>query len=163
MVSEQDSEIESKLVPILREGIEMVKVILFIKLKEHLAETSTQWPKEHRNRIIGAVLNDIFGINNPAPLFVEFAGENREAIRAVMAEVPQVLGELLIPLTDALRIMVLCDHQEGIDTAQVLVEARDKGVLLADRDLAMPHTFIDLVRRLGSAYGLIAQPTPTGN
>ena len=81
-----------------------------------------------------------------------------EAADQALALFQGELNELLIPLTDGLRTMVLCDHQEGSDSSQILQHAQDLGLLLSDRNLPMPHTFIDLVRRLGQAYGLLSPP-----
>jgi len=157
-MSEKEVEIAGKLVPILREGVEMTKMLLFMKMKEALMVQEEQWPVSHRSKIIGAVLNDIFGVENLAPEFVKFSAENKADIARIIGDLPAILGDLNIILTDSLRIMVLCDHQEGVDNSMVLQQAEDKGFFLIDRDLPMPNTFIDLVRRLGGAYGLVAPP-----
>ncbi len=156
-MTEKETAVESKLIPILREGVEVVKMVLFLKLKDHLSERC-EWEKEYKGKIIGAVVNDIFGVINPDEIFVEFARENEVQINEIMAETPEIFNELLLTLTDALRVMVLCDHQDGVDNSGILAAAQEKGLLLADRDLPMPHTFIDLARRLGSYYSLYTTP-----
>lgn len=158
-MTERKEEFESKLMPILREGIEVVKMILFVKLKEQLARDNPDWPPEYRGKIIGAVINDIFGIVNPEEIFVKFTNENKEQIAAIIKSFPVILEELLIPLTDALRVMVLCDYQEGVDNSAILLRAQENGVFLVERDMPMPNKFIELVRRLGAAYGLFRPPS----
>jgi hypothetical protein len=61
-------------------------------------------------------------------------------------------------LTDALRIKFLCDSLEGIDSGPVLVRAERLGILLVDRKVPLPKTFMDLVRRVGVAHNLL-QPS----
>lgn len=85
-----------------------------------------------------------------------FVREHRQTIDQVLASVGSELEAMRIPLTDALRTMVLCDYQEGRDSSAVLQRAEGCGILLADRDLPLPHHFIDLVRRLGTAKGILA-------
>jgi hypothetical protein len=69
-----------------------------------------------------------------------------------------MLEELRIPLTDALRIQSLCDHQERLNSTATLQQAQKLKILLTDRDLPLPHSFIELVRRLGSKFGLLLPP-----
>ncbi len=160
-MTEDKTEFDSKLLPVLREGVEVVKMLLFIKLKEHVRQKNPAWPQDVQGKIIGAVLNDLFGIVNPEQKFQEFAQENAMQIEEIIADLHSFLGELLIPYTDALRIAVLCDYQEGMgDTSEVLAKAQERGLLLADRDLPMPHRFIELVRKLGSSFGLVVSPVP---
>ncbi|MCE5242946.1 MAG: hypothetical protein LLF99_07080, partial [Desulfobacteraceae bacterium] len=64
--------------------------------------------------------------------------------------------EMRIPLTDALRIQAVCDFQEGMDTSSVLERAKQSGILIVDRELPLPAPFMNLVRKLGSAFGLLA-------
>lgn len=157
-MEEKHKEFDGKLIPVLREGVEVVKMILFIKLKGYISEREADWPKEYQSKIIGAVLNDIFGILHPEQQYQKFAEENKIQTDKIIFEVPIVFAELLIPLTDALRTAVLCDYQEGIDNSAVLAQAQKRGLLLAERDLPMPNRFIELVRRLGSSLGLVVCP-----
>lgn len=61
-------------------------------------------------------------------------------------------------MTDALRVQFLCDTLEGIDSDPVLKRARDLGILIVNREVPLPRTFMDLVRRLGVAHNLL-QPS----
>jgi hypothetical protein len=158
-MAEEKTEFDNKLIPVLREGVEVVKMILFVKLKGYVQENYPALPRELQSRIVGAVLNDICGNLNPDPAFEQFAQEHRVRIEKIIAEIPSAFAELLIPLTDALRTSVLCDYQEGLgDTSALLAKAQERGLLLVDRDLPMPHRFIELVRRLGASYGLVVAP-----
>lgn len=155
-MAKKKTEFDRKLVPVLREGVEVVKMIFFMRLKGFVSEKESAWPREYQNKIIGAVINEVFGINNPEPKFQKFSQENMIYIEKIIAEIPSAFAELLIPLTDAMRITVLCDYQEGVDNSAILAKAQKRGLLLADRELPMPHRFVELVRRLGSSFGLVS-------
>lgn len=153
---------ESKLIPILREGIEIVKVIFFKDLRDHLRANRAGWDYDFVTKVTAAVVNDVFGVDNQEASIADFAAAHRQVIDEVRAAVGATQSTLRIPLTDALRTMVLCDYQEdGRDTSVVLERAREWGILLADRDLPLPNHFIDLVRRLGTAKGILQSVAPS--
>jgi len=147
---------EAKLVPILREGIEIVKIILYKELRDHLRQRyQGQWSDEVIIQVTAAVVGEVFGGRPPdVPLACGSEG-HRPAIDQTRAELATSLPHLRIPLTDALRTMALCDYQEGGDRSPLLKQAQDDGLLLMDRDLPLPNQFIDLVRRLGTAMGIL--------
>lgn len=151
---------ESKLIPILREGVEIVKMISFKKLKETLAKKYPDREGAFIAKLAGALVNAIFGAPAHEEPFAVFARSHANLIAHEQAKVGAMLEELRIPLTDALRIQSLCDHQEGLNSTATLQQAQTLGILLADRDLPLPHSFIELVRRLGSAFGLLLPPLP---
>jgi hypothetical protein len=151
---------ESKLIPVLREGVEIVKMICFKKLKEALAMQHPDREAAFIAKLAGALVNKIF--NAPAhetPLNA-FARNNADFLAQNLSNVGSMLEELRIPLTDALRIQSLCDHQEGLASTAILQQAQRLNILLTDRDLPLPHSFIELVRRLGSKSGLLLPPLP---
>ncbi len=152
---------EQKLVPILREGIEIVKIIFFKELRDHLRLKQAGWDNDFAVRVTAAVVNDLFGVRNEDAAFVMFVETNRPTIDEVRSTVGSELQTLRIPLTDALRTAVLCDYQEGRDTSGLLHRAEECGILLVDRDLPLPNHFIELVRRLGTAMGILQPPTAT--
>ncbi|MDH5297483.1 MAG: hypothetical protein OEV91_00505 [Desulfobulbaceae bacterium] len=156
---EESPQIESRLLPILREAVEVVKMILFKELKEDLA---ARYPARagEAGRVAGAVLNDFFGVVNPEPAVVAFVAENRGFIDTVIADFPSRFANLLIPLTDGLRMQFLCDSREGVDDTDFLARAKERGLLADDREMPLPHHFLHLVRRLGSTYGLVLPPLP---
>lgn len=151
---------ESKLIPILREGVEIVKMISFKKLKEMLAKKYPDQENAFITKLAGALINAIFGAPTQEEPFAVFARNHANLIAHEQAKVAAMLAELRIPLTDALRIQSLCDHQEGQDSTATLQQAQYLGILLTDRDLPLPHSFIELVRRLGSSFGLVLPPQP---
>lgn len=153
-------EAASKLVPILREGVEVVKMILFRELRAHLAASYVGAEKSFVNQLAGVVMNELFGTQNQSASFMAFAAANQPAVADILGRLATELAHLRIPVTDALRIMALCDYQEGVDNSGLLSRASDYGILLTEREMPMPHSFIELVRRLGHSYGLLTPPTP---
>lgn len=156
-------ECSRKLLPILRQGVEVVKMIWFKELKGLLLRRFAEREPAYGAKLAGAMVNELFGTPNQEPVFVAFVAENRLLIEGLWPVVAGELAPLLIPLTDALRIQVLCDHQEGIDSAALLLQAQAHGVLLGERELALPHSFIDLVRKLGGFHGMLIPPAPPAN
>ncbi len=153
-------ENESKLIPILREGVEIVKMIAFRDLREVVCRRFPERERQYHNKLTGAVINRCFGIVNSEPAFQEFAQSEYQMIDDILNRLTADLPQLRIPLTDALRIMVLCDHQEGMDNSKILLQTQNYGILLVERDLPMPHRFIELVRRIGASLGLVVSPLP---
>ena len=148
-------EYENRLIPILREGIDVVKMVFFRKLKAYLAakypERNAQWVSQ----LCGALINELFGQRNTEEPFGTFLKSHAAVIDLELKSIPGQFPEMLIPLTDALRVQTMCDYQEGMDTSAVLERARELGILLVDRELPLPAPFMNLVRRLGSAFGLL--------
>lgn len=151
---------ESKLIPILREGVEIVKMISFKKIKDGLAKKYPELEPPIIGKFAGALVNTIFGTPSQEESFVVFARNHADLIAKEQTSLGGMLEEIRIPLTDALRIQSLCDHQEGLDNTAILQQAQELGILLVDRDLPLPHSFIELIRRLGSGFGLLLPPTP---
>lgn len=148
---------ESKLIPILRDGVDMIKMIFFRKLKAYLSQRYSEQEPEYISRLTGAIVNELFGIVNTAEPFASFTNENRACIREEMRLIPMVFEEMRIPLTDALRVQFLCDSQEGIDSAFMLERAGELGILISDREIPLPNHFINLVRTLGYKFNLLNQ------
>jgi len=153
-------ELESKLIPILREGIEIVKMIFFKQLQLYLVKKFPDREKSFINKLAGAVINQYFGIVHQDEKFVRFAADNKKIVDMVLKEVPQAIETMRIPLTDALRMMVLCDYQEGVDSSHLLGSARDYGILLVAREMSMPNKFVELTRKIGESFGLLTPPVP---
>ena len=103
-------------------------------------------------------MNELFGTPNSDPAFADFNAENHDRIQAQLSTVASAADDLLIPLTDSLRIQFLCDSLEGIDSSPVLVRAERLGILVVDRKVPLPRTFMNLVRRVGAAHNLL-QPS----
>ncbi len=118
-------ENESKLIPILREGVEIVKMIAFRDLREVVCRRFPERERQYHNKLTGAVINRCFGIVNSEPAFQEFAQSEYQMIDDILNRLTADLPQLRIPLTDALRIMVLCDHQEGMDNSKILLQTQN--------------------------------------
>ena len=151
-------EVEGRLVPVMREGINVVKMIFFKKLNGLLSGKYPDQDKMYVSMLSGAILNDLFGTLNPEEPFKSFTEENRSRIEEELGCVAAEFEDMRIPLTDALRMQFLCDSQEGNDSSAVMSRAEELGIMLKERDLPLPHHFMELVRRLGSAFNLIVTP-----
>lgn len=156
---EASPEFESRLLPILREAVDIVKMLFFKRIKETLASRYPERESSELGKVAGAVINELFGVVNPDPVVTAFREKNQGPVDETLSAVPEFIGELQIPLSDALRMHVLCDFQEdNVDNSTLLARAGELGILLLERDLPMPHSFLDMVRRVGKAYGLILPP-----
>lgn len=154
---------DSKLIPLLREGVDIVKLILFKELKDHMDSSPSRNGNGENSLLIGAIINDLFGDQPSSGALADFSRSRQGEIDGLLRAFPLSFATMCIPLTDALRISVLCDFQEkGVDSSPLLERARKRGVLIADREMPMPHSFMDLVRRLGVSYGLL-QPVAEKN
>lgn len=147
--------VENKLIPILREGVDVIKMIFFRKLRDYLEGAYPDKEPVYVNRLAGAIVNDLFGSAPPEEKFAAFAEENAFFIEKELQNLALNLKDMCIPLTDALRIQFLCDHQEGVDSTGILTRARDRGILIVDREVPLPARFIGMARRLGSAFNLL--------
>ena len=157
---EAPKEFDSKLLPILREAVDVVKMILFKELKDHFIATCPEQAND-AGRLAAGVLNEFFGVVNPDPAHGEFLAQNRAVLDQAIADFPTSLEKLLIPLTDTLRMQFLCDSREGLDeNTDFLASAKERGLLLDDREMPMPNNYLEVVRRLGAAYGLVLAPAP---
>ena len=152
-------ESEPQLLPILREGIDIVKILLFKRLKTRLPQKYPELDARSLARLAGAVLNELFGSQSTEEPFATFAAANQSTIDAELACLAEECSDLRIPLTDALRVQFLCDAQEGVDSSTVLHRANELHILVPDREAPLPARFVSLVRRLGAASDLLA-PVP---
>jgi hypothetical protein len=149
---------ESKLIPILREGVNIIKIILYKELKRSLAESYQHLDSTDINHLAGAILNALFGTPHDEDQFIAYSEKNLAIIEEELCALSRNFPELRIPITDALRIQFLCDSLEGINNEAVLIRAKEKGILLADRELPLPNHFIPLARTLGVSYHIL-QPS----
>ena len=159
-MKEETLENRSQLLPILRECVDVVQMILF---KTFRARIALQFPDSDRNftsMLAGAMLAALFGNANSDERFTTFQQKNRASIEQLLIELPDLLNDLRGPLTDALRIQVLCDHQEGHDSSRILLNAHSLGILIEDRPVPLPSSFVSMVRLLGEQHGLISPPSP---
>ena len=148
-------QVESKLVPAMREGVELVKLILFKKLKPGYASKYPDKDASFAGMLTGAVINELFGTPNNQERFAAFYAENKNLIQSELKSIATECEDLRIPLTDALRMQFFCDSQEGIDSEFILKQARQYDILILERDVPLPKTFLNLVRQLGVAFGIL--------
>ena len=155
----EKTEIDREFIPSLREGVDVVRMIFFKEMRSYLAENYSDREGAFCGLVTGAVLNEIFATPNTEEKIVKFAKENKKVISRELMAVKDNFPELLIPLTDALRIHYLCNYQEEIDGAEATLLARAKsvGILLEERDVPLPKGFMEMVYRVGKAYGLIKE------
>ncbi len=152
-----DEKIDRKFIPSLREGIDVVKMVFFRKLKNHLVQKYAEKGDAYAGLLAGAIMNELFGCPNPQERFKIFAADNSKYIREELYNISKVFPDLCILLTDALRMDFLCNHQEGVgeNNEETLKKARDYGILIESRDVPLPKGFMEFVYRIGKANGLI--------
>ena len=143
----------TQLVPTLREGIDVIKMILFQELKSLLI--LTERGSTDVNRLTGTVVNELFSATHSKEVTETFSQVNRDAIEKTSRMISKNLDYLRIPLTDALRIQFLCDSHEGIDSAAVLERAKKQKILIVEREVPLPGAFMSIVRSFGRAYGIL--------
>ena len=147
---------QSKLIPALRDGVNVIKLIFYKALKPQVKSQFCERDDAFVRRFCGAVVNRLFGIPNDQPEIAEFAKKHGQAIETELKTVATRFETLRIPLTDALRIQFLCDDMEGIPNETMLSGAKGWGILIVDREVPFPRNFMNLVRTLGVAHGVLA-------
>ncbi len=153
-----EDTLDSKVIPVMREAVAMVQMIVYRELRGRIAEKYADWSPDAYRRLVGSIVNDIFGTAAREPDILRFCRRHIETIEEELRDLAGNVPELLPCLTDALRMQTLCDHEEGINTLPTLLRARALGVLLEDRPIPMPSTFMILTRQLGAQYGLLEGP-----
>lgn len=155
----------TRLIPIMREGICVVQMILFKELRTLLTRKYPALDAQSVAMLTGAVTNELFGSLNTEKEFEEFRRQNRAAIEQELLSLAQELPDLAAPLTDALRMQALCDQALGADEEKVttnerlLTHAAEIGLLIRERELPLPSTFMIMVRTLGDAHHLLIPPS----
>lgn len=151
---------EPQIVPTLREGIDVIKMVLFRQLKPLLQVQYQHKDANFVKRLTGAVINDLFGVSLVGEGLEAFAQKNQKDVKTASGIIATNLEHFRIPLTDALRIQFLCDSHEGIDSSSVLKRAQQNNILIAERDAPMPGAFMNIVRSFGRAYGILENELP---
>ena len=157
---EKKEKLDGKLVPTLRQGIDIIKIVLFKEFKPNLEKKYSRMTPDDIARLTGAVVNGLFGVENMEKTVSDFVADHRQFVQAELQAFASNFDHLTIPLTDALRIQYLCDSQEGIDSESVLEKARKRGILIQDRDVPMPGAFMSVVRSFGVAYNILEPIKP---
>lgn len=150
-----------RLLPILQEGVEIVKMVLYRQLQPFIARRRPELEPAGQRQLAGAVINDLFAAPHELPAATAaLIQAHREDIDRERAAFFAAHPEQKLVLTDGLRVQTLCDLSAGHPEPGLLQRAEAAGLLLTDRELPLPHTFIDLTRRLGKANGLLTPPAP---
>jgi len=152
-------EFDNTLIPVLRHGVDVIKMILWKAQKAKLTTRFADAPPEHIARLTAATLNALFGIVNDAEPHATFIREHDADIQQALSHVATDHVELRDALTDALRVQFLCDAEEGIDSQHILTQADALGLLVTERETPLPKTFMHLARVLGVAHGIL-DPRP---
>jgi hypothetical protein len=148
-------EFDAKIVPVMREAIVMVQMILYQRLKEDVQARYQDWSDQEKIRLAGAVVNNLFGTEAADPEVNAFARKHRELIEQELRELKTRVDDLIPHLTDAMRMQTICDNHEGVHSIPCLLMAKELGLLDEQRVLPMPSTFMIAVRKLGAEYGLV--------
>jgi hypothetical protein len=148
-------QLDSKVIPVMREAVATVQLVLFGQLKEKLTGKYPDWNPGEFRRLVGCVVNDLFGTPARDKESLEFAREHIDVVEKELRAMADNVPDMLSFLTDALRMQTLCDHEEGVNSLPTLLRARAVGVLQEERAVPMPSTFMLAVRQLGSTHGLL--------
>lgn len=145
----------SRLLPLMREAVLMVRMLLHRQLLQDFAAQRPELAPEDRVRLAGALINDLFGTLPADEGVVAFARAQRALVEAAMRGLAAHSGKLRPLITDALRMHCICDGQEGVNTTASLLMARAIGLLEEERPMPMPSTFMLAVRAAAVAEGLV--------
>lgn len=149
---------DSRLIPILREGVAVIQMIFFKECKQGISARHPDLDNADQIMLAGAITNELFGCHNPEEKFQEFRNRHKGLIEQELFNISNELPHMTGPLSDALRIQILCDNQEDNDSTSILQLANSLGILANDRDLPMPSVFMETVRTLGAVHKLIIPP-----
>lgn len=156
----ESPEKTSQLVSVLREGVSIVQMILFKEIRKGIEGKYTDKSKDFHAMLAGAITNELFGTPNQEERFVRFRETNRGALEQELLSFSADHPELAAPLTDALRVQTLCDSQEGSSNTELLTRASELGILIQEREVPLPTSFMTMVRALGAEHNLIIPPAP---
>jgi hypothetical protein len=154
-IKEAAPAFDTKIIPVMREAITTVQMVLFQKLKESIPLRHPGFSGKDTIRLAGAVVNSLYGTDALDHEVNHFARQHRELIEKELRGLCGQLPELIPHITDSLRMQTLCDNQEGVYSIPSLLLAKELGLLDETRELPMPSTFMLSVRKLGERSGLV--------
>ena len=155
-------QFDSKLLPILDEGVQMVKLITFRELQRVLPERHPERDRKDINLLAGALINELFLTPNQDDFFQSFCRQHQPLVDQEIERLGDTLQRLKPLLTDAIRIQFLADSQRGAANPSLLEQGRTLDILEVEREVPMPAKFIHLVKQVGQAHGILA-PDPTAD
>lgn len=150
----EQGRVENRVLPLMREAVLLVRMVLHRELLQSLAKRRPELPVEERVQLCGALINNLFGTKPEDERIVRFAREHRHVVEEELRGLAGRTGKFKPMLTDALRMHVICDEQEGINSTASLLMAKALGLLDEERSLPLPSTFMLSVRTLAVAEGL---------
>ncbi len=149
---------ESRLLAALREGICVMQMVLYKELRALLGSKYPSRDPQLLAMLTGALTNELFGTLNREEKFINFHHHNQADIEQELLSLARELPHLMAPLTDALRMQALCDSRGEEDSVKILKQAADIGLLLPDRAMPMPSSFLIMMRNLGNEHQLVMAP-----
>ena len=152
--------VDNKVIPVMREAIVMVQILLFKRLRQSIHDRYIDRPATEQSQLAGAVINNLFGAVPTDAAVAAFAAANRELVERELRQLAATCAPLAPLLTDALRMQTICDNQEGIHSIPSLLMAKALGILQEERELPLPSTFMLQVRRLAAEQGLVEPMAP---
>ncbi|MCW5203908.1 hypothetical protein VU11_00100 [Desulfobulbus sp. US2] len=161
-IEEAAPAFDAKIIPVMREAITTVQMILFQRLKENISQRyseNSEHSEENNIRLAGAVVNNLYGSDALDPQVNLFARNHRELIEEELRQLSLQMAELIPHITDSLRMQTLCDNHEGVHSIPCLLLAKELGLLNEERELPLPSTFMLSVRKLGAESGLVKPMT----
>lgn len=158
MKTDFQTDKQSRLINVLREGVTIVQMVLFKEIRDVLTQKHPDREKAYLSILAGTITNELFDTVNPDEKFMRFRRENKGTIEQELLGLAGHISKLLGILSDALRVQTLCNSQEGIENPNLLKKAEELGILVAERDLPLPSIFMTRVRELGANHNLIVPP-----
>jgi hypothetical protein len=155
-----NSSFDSKLIPVLREAVIMVQMVLFRHLKAHISQQHQSLSPQERSWLTGAVISSLYGHEPADSSGSDFVRQHRELIETELRRLHQHAQDLLPHLTDSLRMQALCDQCEGRSSIACLLLAKELGLLDEERPVPLPSAFMLAVRSLAAGHGLTAVMRP---
>lgn len=153
------TENKTQLIPVLREGLSVIQMLVFKEMRTSLTGKYPGLAAADLSMLAGAIVSELFGNPHPQEKFVHFRNTHWGTIEQELLSLHTDLPGLCAPVTDALRIQALCDSQEDHgDGSALLTKANELGILIKDRDIPLPSSFMTLVRTLGKEHNLIVPP-----
>lgn len=150
-----EERLDNRVIPVMREAVAAVQMILYGQLKTKLVSQYSDWEADAYKRLVGCIVNDIFGTPAQDDESRQFARTHLDTVEKELNKLAENVPDLLPQLTDALRMQTLCDHEEGVNSIPTLLRARALNILQEDRPIPMPSTFMIAVRQLGAKHGML--------
>lgn len=145
---------DSKLLPILREAVVTVQMVLFRHVKAHVCEQHQNLSPQERIWLTGAVVGSLYG-NEPVDSSGSgFVRQHPELIETELRLLHQYAQDLIPYLTDSLRMQALCDQCQGRSSIACLLLAKELRLLDEERAVPLPSAFMLAVRSVATEQGL---------